>query len=70
MVAKCGCSECSSKQLMYQKDNAELVRIGKVVAICPAEVKFASGVQTSREALYGAVFSLLDMLQKALSLVL
>lgn len=39
------------------------------VEISPVEVTCVSGVQTFRKALYRAVFSLLDVLQKASSLV-
>lgn len=63
-------SERSSKKLTCQKDNAVLVRVEKVLGICPVEVTFVSGVQTFTEALCRAALSLLDTLQKALSLVL
>lgn len=47
-----------------------LVRIEKEVEIYPVEVTYMSGVQTFREALIRAVLSVLDMLQKALLLIL
>lgn len=61
-------SECSSEQLTCQKDNTVLIRIEKAIGICLWKSRM-SGVQTFREVLCRAVFSLSGGLQKALSLV-